>query len=427
MIGTYYTEDLMQKWFVRNLSIAREVLKNFRSLNELLKGFENYEAKRYRDVRNAIMFMCLPEVRGGINGRAVNRLAVLEKAIQLFGVMNWGAKKLTRFRSRLASEKYIQSFSVVTELEGASKMVERLGKDNVELYPRLASGRFSDIRVTVNGKNVFLEVGNLDVSLPEKKIQQIINESARHLGEKISAQCYLQLIIDTAEIVFSSEGEIEVDASIIQLNSEIDMLNLHKLAGFKGFFHLNDVAYIVANLLTYENMKQWLTPHDRKLLNLINDKKVKSWLRSFDTRLLEKARLVKGIIASPGTSTLLVEIHIQSFFPSKAAISERESFLNHIVRNIDTQIKERQLQPNAPNIILVQGHHWTMFGFDLGPLYNQMQSFFEKRREANLSGVVIFGREFEKAVYACNNYASKSSQLSREDIAKLGFRWLEFS
>lgn len=430
MIGIYYTEDLMQKWFVRNLPTARKVLMNFRSLNELLKGFENYEAKRYRDVRNAVMFMCLPAVRGGINRRSVNRLAVLEKAIQLFGVMNWCAKKLAHFRSRLASEKYIQSLSVVTELEVASKMVERLGKDNVELYPQLASGRFSDICVKVNGKNVFLEVGNLDASLPEKKIQQIVNASARHLGEKISTQCYLQLIIDTAELVFSSEGKIEVDASIRQLNSEIDMLNLHRLAGFKGHLNLDDVAYIISNQLVHKGMKKWLTPRDRELLNKINDDKVKSWLSSFDIRLFEKVRLVKGIMASPGTSTLLVEIHIESFFPSKATISERKSFLNHIVRNIKTQIREEQLQPNAPNITLVQGYHWTMFGFDLfdlRPLHMQMQSFFKRRREANLSGAVIFGREFEKAVYASNNYASESSKLSREDISKLGFRWLEFS
>jgi len=56
-----------------------------------------------------------------------------------------------------------------------------------------------------------------------------------------------------------------------------------------------------------------------------------------------------------------------------------------------------------------------------------MHACIKKRREANLSGVVIFGRTFNKAVYANNDYASESSQLSREDIATLGFRWLEFS
>jgi len=404
---------------------------NFLSLNELLKGFKNYETKRYRDVRNAVMFMCLPAVGGGITGRSVNRLARLEKAIQLFDVVNWGAKKLSPFRSRLASEKYIQSLSVVTELEVASEMVEKLGKDNVELYPQLTGGRFSDICVKVNGKNVFIEVGNLDISLPEKKIQEIINASARYLGEKISAQCYLQVNIDTSEFVFSSDGKIIVDASIRQLNSEIDMLNLHKLAGFKGFFHLDDLAYIVANQLIHKKMKQWLTPHDHRLLNLMNDKKVKSWLSTFDTKLLGKAKLVKGIMAIPGTSTRLVEIHLELFFPSKAAISEQKSFLNHIVRNIKTQITEEQLQHNAPNIILVQGHNWTMFGFDLsdlgGALHLKITNFFKENREANLSGVVIFDRDPEKAVYISNKYASESAQLDKEDIANLGFRYLKFS
>ena len=431
MIGTYYTEDLMQKWFIRNLPIARRVSENFKSLNILLEGFKEYETKRYRDIRNAVMFMCLPEIRGGINSKSVERLGVLEKTIELFGVMNWSATKLNNFKLRLASEEHIQSLSVVTELEVASEMVERLGRRNVELYPQLESGGFSDICVKVNEKSVYLEVGNLGESLPQRKIQQIINASAKHLGEKINTQKdYLQLIIDTAELVFDHEGNIKVDNSIRKLNSEIDMLALHKLAGFQGFFELNDVAYIIANQSLYKKMEQWLTPHDRKLLDLINNEKIRSWLSYFDPTLLKKAKLIKGIIAGTGASTLLVEIHTKEFFPSKAAMSERKSFLNHIIRNIKTQIKEHQLQPNAPNIIIVQGYHWTMFGFglfDLELLYTRIQKFFEKRREEYLSGVVIFGTKFEEALYIGNNYATESSRLDKEDIVKLGFRFLELS
>lgn len=424
MIGIYYTEDLMQKWFVENLPIARSVLKNFKSLNELLNGFENYETKRYRDTRNVVMFMCLPQVGDGINPRAVNRLVVLEKAIELFDIMKWSRNKLTKFRSRLASEDVIQSLSVVTELDVASKMVERLGRDNVKLYPKLASGGFSDICAKVNNKSVFLEVGNLAESLPERKIQQIIDASAKHLGKKLTTQCYLQLRIDTAELAFDSGGKIKVDASIRKLNSEIDDLKLHKLAGFKGFFNIGDIAHILAYQSTYRSMEQWLNPRERELLNLIDNEKIKDWLSSFDPKFLEKAKLIKVIMASPGTSTLLVEVHTESFFPSKAAMSERESFLNHVVRNIETQITERQLQPNAPNIILIQGHHWTMFGFDLfslEPLYTRILNFFEERREAHLSGVGIFGTDFDKTVYMRNNYATEYSQLDKEGIAKLGF------
>ena len=424
MIGIYYTEDLMQKWFMKNLPIARGVLKNFKSLNKLLNGFENYKIKRYRDTRNAVMFMCLPQVGDGIDPRAVKRLGVLEKAIEIFDIMNWSRNKLTKFRSRLASEDAIQNLSVVTELDVAFRMVERLGRDNVKLYPKLASGGFSDICVKVNNKSVFLEVGNLSESLPERKIQQIIDASAKHLGKQLTTVCYLQLRIDTAELAFDNEGKIEVDASIRKLNSEIDDLKLHKLAGFKGFFNIGDIAYMLAYQSTLRNMEQWLNPRERELLNLIDNEKIKDWLSSFDPKFLQKAKIIKGIIASPGTSTLLVEVHTESFFPSRAAMSERESFLNHIVRNIKTQITERQLQPNAPNIILIQGHHWTMFGFDffsLEPLHTRIQNFFEERREAYLSGVGIFGTDFEKAVYMRNNYATEYSQLDKEDITKLGF------
>ena len=88
--------------------------------------------------------------------------------------MRWSTSKHNYLKSRLASEKYIQSFSAVTELEMASEMVRRFGKENVELYPRLDNKHHSDIRVNVDGKNVFLEVGNLGESLPESKIQKYL-------------------------------------------------------------------------------------------------------------------------------------------------------------------------------------------------------------------------------------------------------------
>ncbi len=428
VIGTYYTEDLMQKWFMRNLPIAKERLRNFRALNVLLDGFSGYETRRYRDTRNAVMSMCLPEIAGGAEAKGIKRLAKLEKTIELFGVMKWSANKLSSFRSRLASEEYIQSLSAVTELEVASKIVDLIGKENVELYPQLDSGGFSDICVKINGKKVYLEVGNLGESLPESKIQDVVNASAKHLGEKIHTLAYLCLIIDTAELVLDDEDKIDVDASIKELNSEIDMLEIHKLAGFEGFFDLDDMSYMVANLSLYEKMEKLLSSADRRLYDLIGNPKIKSWLNCFDPTLLKKAKLIKGIIAGKGGSTLLVEIHPEKFFPSKASISETESFLNHLARHIETQITEGQLQPSAPNIIAVQGFHWIAFGFDLSSpseLYESIQKLFEKRKEKYLSGVIVFQKEVEKGVYISSTYATKSSQLVKEDIDKLGLRWFK--
>ena len=69
----------MQKWFLRNLPLAKKVLANFKLLNTLLDGFKGYENKRYRNVKNAVMFMCLPKVGGDIDSKSINRLSELEK------------------------------------------------------------------------------------------------------------------------------------------------------------------------------------------------------------------------------------------------------------------------------------------------------------------------------------------------------------
>ena len=414
----------MQKWFERNLSIAREILKNSELLEEFLGGFKGYENKRYRNVKNAILFMCLPAVGGGVDPKSINRLNELEKTLELFDFRKWNISKRNYLKSRLASEDYIQSFSAVSELELASEMVRRFGKENVELYPMLDCGGFSDICVKVDSKNVFLEIGNLAESLPDSKIQKILNASAKHLGEKVDELAYLCIIIDTAEIVTDDKGRIDVESSIEKLNSEIDMLAIHKLAGFEGFFDFSDIDHIVTHQSLYKKIEKLLTPNDQilRLLDIISKEKVKSWLDCFDTSLLKKAKIAKGIISGKGKSTLLVEIHTEEFFPSTATNLELKSFLNHLIRHIETQVAG-QLQPKAPNVVVVRGWHWTMWGLGFDTLYKSLQRFFERIKEEYLSGVA-YEPESGKAVYVSNDYAKTPSLLEKGDIDKLGFRLL---
>lgn len=414
----------MQSWFIENLPAARVVLKNFPLLDALLDGFKQYETKRYHDMGNVVLHACLPDIRGGVKSTSLRRLAELEKAIELFSVMDWKTDEFNHFKSRLSDQDYLKSLSIFTELIVAKRLVEKLGRENVELYPQLQNGGFSDILVKIDGKDVYLEVGNLGESLPQSKIQQIIDASAKHLGEKIdAAACYFQVEIDTAELVFDDKGRIDIDASVKKLNSEIDMLSLHELAGFTGWFTIEDIADIVANQSLYESMRQYLTPHERELLELVKSEKIRHWLGRFDISLLKKARLIKSIIGGIVRS-LLVEIHIKGFYPSKAAMLERESFLNHVVRNVETQIAEQQLQLGVPNIVMVQGYNWTVFRLgDLEPLYTRIQTFFDEKKESHLSGIAVFSTEFERAVYVSNKYAAESSLLSKEDVAKLGFWW----
>jgi hypothetical protein len=340
-------------------------------------------------------------------------------------VLKWKRKKLNRFKSRLNSTEYIQSHSILTELLIAHHLLKQLGKD-IELFPELDTGKFSDIRVQLGDRDVFFEVVNLGERVPQSKIQEILDGSSQHLGKKIDVECYLCLVIDTAELVFDSKGRIDVSASVNKLNLEIDMISIQNLAGFKGYFNIGDIAYMLDLVSRHPDVLNWLTPNDNELFNLISNNTIISrWLQTFNHELFQKIKLIKSIITGP-TDSLLIEIHPEGLYPSTAAKLDRESFLHHIVRNVKSQVTSLQIQPHSPNIIVIQGTHWTFgFNYDLfsrGSLIDRIITLFKEIMEKYLSGIAIFGTHFEEALYINNNYAQKTSQLHRQDILDLGFK-----
>lgn len=112
-------------------------------------------------------------------------------------------------------------------------------------------------------------------------------------------------------------------------------------------------------------------------------------------------------------------------FPSKAAMAEMDSFLNHVTRHINGQLA--QLQPGSPNIIVVQGFNWVMFGLgddfeDVEPLHTKIQAYLEKKKLPHLSGIAFFSEDFSKSMFVPNGYALKESELSADEVQYLGMR-----
>jgi hypothetical protein len=424
-VGIYTTKDLLQEWFVRSIPFARQTLSKFEHLNRMLDGFKNYELKQYRDMRNAIMFLCLPDIGSG-HSDYIPKLAQLEKALVAFDVEKWLPGKYKAFKSRLASEKFIDSFSAQTELEVAIQMASRLGIENVALFPELSNGGNSDILVKLDSRPIYIEVGNLGASFPQRKIKQILDESAKHLGLQTDSNCYIQVIVDTAEFAFdASTGQLDVVSSVERINSEIDALCIGKLTGFEGFFNIDDLSYIVKNRELYTEFHH--SPGDR-LLGLINNEAITEWLTAFDPKILQKVRLVKGVIAGPIKNSLLVEIHTEGAYPSKAASAEMESFLRQITRNAKTQVDEQQIEPGTPNIILIRARNLLMSIFtpgELEPLRKIAQEFFDEIRNQNLTGLIIFNETIENALFIPNIHAQQPSRLSEQEIAKTGFRSIQ--
>lgn len=426
MIGQFYVLDKMQDWFISNLPAARDVLSNFNMLNMLFSSFKDYEKKKYKQTSNIVLRFCLTHFVDGKLGD-IKQLTELEKALLMFNVFSWKKERINYLKNRLCDDDYCSSLTPYTELTYAKWLADRLGKDKVEIYPKLLTGKYSDILVKSDVKNVYLEVGNLGRSLPEEKIQRILDAAAKHLGSKLKDSCYFRVEIDTAELlVLDSEGHIDEKASIGRIISEMDRLCLDKIVEFKGLLILDDIAFTVRNKTLLEKMNKFLTPNDRKNLELIDIPPLNRWIDSCKEQISQGSKLIK-YISCYRFKYLLVEIHPQSVYPSLASLKERNSFICHVIRHIKDQLG--QLQPNSPNIIVVQGFNWIIFGFgedlQFEPLYFKIKDFLNKEKQECLSGIAMFSADFGKSIFVPNEQAAETSKLSKDEIGKLGMHLKE--
>lgn len=425
--GQFYTEDSLQNWFINiGLPKARELIKEFKILNKLFCSFENYENKNIHEINNVVLRLCLPRLKDNrFKPGSIFYLTKLEEALSIFNILSWNRSEFNRLKSRLCSDDYIHSISIFTELIIAKWLVDKLGKDKVNIYPKLTLGGFSDILIKLGSKDVYLEIGNLGESLPEKKIKEILNAAAKYLGEKIRTSCYLRIEVDTAELVFDTQGRIDEKKSIKKIISEIDRLGIHRLAGFDESIILKDLSLIIQNKEIFEKLYELLPPIEKENLELIKKPYIKEWIEEYKDQIRE-SRLIKSIIGAK-SKYHLIEIHPKNVYPSEAAEAEINSLINRIIRHIKDQL--RQIELHKPNIIAIQVSNWTFLVRDISDnkIYTRIREFLNQRKERYLSGVILFTEDFEDAIFIPNAYASKVSKLSYEELEQLGINCKKIS
>jgi hypothetical protein len=167
-----------------------------------------------------------------------------------------------------------------------------------------------------------------------------------------------------------------------------------------------------------------IPPSEKEKLELINSPAISRWIDASKGQMAKGSKIVGSISRYKGRF-LLVEVHQQMLYPSAAALSERDSFINHVVRHIKSQLE--QLQPGSPNIIVVQGFNWVMFGLGedfeaIEPLKSKIDEFLIKNHQKYLSGIAIFANDFAGSILIPNKQAAKESRLSNDDVEKLGMR-----
>ena len=82
---------------------------------------------------------------------------------------------LGELKNRISDYDYFVSDSAFSEIYIASKIGEKLGFENIILNPSLSTGQTGDIKINLNGIEIYLELTATTNSLAEIKIQRIFN------------------------------------------------------------------------------------------------------------------------------------------------------------------------------------------------------------------------------------------------------------
>jgi len=159
--AVYASKDFHAVYLVKRVNEAKKTLDRFPVLRELVGGLKEFENPEQKEIRTTIVVLCARATAGmfGVPQKDCEQLlAKIEKALDVFEARHWETKKLNYLVSRIKSNDPAQNAPVVDELLIGLHYVDKLGKQNVEVEPEVPSGRHSDLRITINGRPVFLEI-----------------------------------------------------------------------------------------------------------------------------------------------------------------------------------------------------------------------------------------------------------------------------
>jgi hypothetical protein len=424
MIGSYSDPTPMDNWYKQALPSAIKSLSAYPNLNSILDGFAGFESKKYKGSRNFVLLNCLPTVQGFNVKEQLDEMAYYDRALTTFNAIRWTPSKLDKLKSRIRDDKFDAGLAAYTEFMVAQRLVDSMSRSTVSIYPQLSNGKESDVLVDDGSERVYVEIGNLSDSLPDKIIERILVSGAAYLGPKVTGNRYFQVEIETANMVFDSNG-IDEAGTITKLKQEIDDLALFELVPQDGLIDIREAAQIHADLAIYDNARQFMPEYLREIVDSFKDGVLRSWASAADFTKLNKNTMIQTVI-SLACASPLVEFHTKGFYPSTSAEREMSSFGNHIVRHIKAQMASEQVETGAANIILVQGYNWLVRSLALEEAVNdvilKIRLFLAAARLADINGVGFFSRHPDDGYYIPNPRCGKKSALADATVKALGMR-----
>ena len=415
----------MDNWYRQEaLPAAIKSLASYPNLNSILNGFASFESKRYKESRNFVLLNCLPTVKGFEVKEQLDEMAYYDKALSTFDVMRWTPAKLEKLKSRVRDDKFDPGLAAYTEFMVAQRLVDTMGKLTVTVYPQLSNGKESDVLVSDESERVYVEIGNLSDSLPDRIIERVLNSGAAYIGPKVAGNRYFRVEVDTANMMFDSNG-IDEQGTVTKLREEIDDLALIQLIAQDGLIDIREAASIYSDLAAYDIARKFMPDYLGDIVDSFKEGPLRSWVSTADFSKLKKTTMVQSVSSRASTSPL-VEFHTVGFYPSTSAEKEMSSFANHIERHVKAQIASGQVEAGAANIILVQGYNWMVRTLAVEEAVNEVilkvRLFLVSTSLPDVSGVGFFSKYPDDGYFIPNLGRSKTSVLVSAIVNALGMK-----
>lgn len=398
MVWVYYDEREAKERIKDKLCDVKIILSLFPLIYKAFRDILEKKSLNNLEDLNPILVNCIPEPgllsRNCVSLYVLEFLKNLEESLEFLKQRNIDLN--SQIYGRLIAKEAAQVISVITELLFIRFLVSRLN-GLIHPYPKLTSGKVSDVKISYCGTDYYIEVGTLGTRLSEEKIRRIFYEVAKWFRDETRNKGlvgYWRFEVNTTLLHVDREKRILVEESVEKIKEEIERLKIDSLYGMNG----------------------------TKLINATFIKSITSFNKS--------------------TIHPRVEIGLEETHPSRLSEISMEAMSRQVVRHIKEQLS--QLEPGAPNIIAINTRHWSLaliaidkqwseeaytFKKTLYPkLRPHLERLFKCEDTKDLVGIILYHNTPNEGIFIKNdNYLSRNNELEkvRKLIAQLGISNIE--
>lgn len=419
MITVFYDEMEAEKRIKDKLAYARFILELF---PRIYKPFSkvNFDCFSLHDFLHSFIRVCVPESFLFAEYISVETLKFLRMVDESLAFVEQTKNDLNFVYKRIVSHDLDQVISAINELLFMHFLLSKSLKKMITPYPRLSSGKESDVKINYNGVDFYIEIGTLGTRLSEKRIQEIFDEVAKWFRDETKDKkliSYWRFDVDTYLLPQDAEKHILVKEGIASLKKEFERLEPEMLYGMNGSIDLVDAARCYPYL---DKIREGSTEYTS--LNL-GSNIARQWLKQHACALND-IKFIKRISTFRDYVHPRVEIAFQEEYPSKLSETLLNAVSSHIVRHVKEQLN--QLQRDSPNIIALNIRHWSLdfvkddikwsgkpYTFN-ETLYKKLQPYltdlFKDENANNLLGIILYNNMPDDGIFIENkDYYNKNT------------------